>query len=120
MSQHRTPHRYPRRTAAAPRADTVRCGGWQRRASILVVMLLVASVLGYLGLANDNATAGYELRSIERKGDVLREETRRLDRQVLAARTMDVLASQVTAAGFVPVAHVEYLVPGERAVARVP
>ncbi|MBI4434176.1 hypothetical protein HY632_05370 [Candidatus Uhrbacteria bacterium] len=122
MSKSYPPARYRRRGSGASGVAAPAAGSrdWRRRGSGIMMVLLVASVIGYLGLTNDNATAGYELRKVERKAEALREATRRLDRQVLAAQAMDALAAHVTAAGFVPVAHVEYLVPGDRAVARVP
>ncbi|MDO8599385.1 MAG: hypothetical protein Q7S02_04710 [bacterium] len=82
-----------------------------RRWNVVVLTLLAALTVGYLALTNGNATAGYELRTLERRVDTLRQETRRLELRSLSSQSIDVLTSRIAELGYVPVAHVEYLTP---------
>ena len=80
-----------------------------RRWNVVILVFLATLTVGYLALTNGNATAGYELRVLERKVDALRQETRRLDLQALRTQSLDVLMYRVADLGYVPVARVQYL-----------
>lgn len=72
--------------------------------------------VGYLALTNENATGGYEVRTLERKAEILREEVQQLDLAAIDIQTMDRITARLDGQPFVPVAHVEYLT--NRAVAK--
>lgn len=86
--------------------------------NVVVLLVLTALVIAYLALTNGNATAGYELRSIERQAETLREDVRQLELQSLSMQSIDAITARVVDQGFVPVAHVQYLTPSDRSVAQ--
>jgi hypothetical protein len=85
--------------------------------NVLVLFALAALVIAYLALTNGNATAGYELRSIERQAETLREDVRLLELRSLSMQSIDAITARVADQGFVPVAHVQYLTSEDRSVA---
>lgn len=95
---------------------------WQafdvRAWNVVVLLALTALVITYLALTNGNATAGYELRAIERQAESLREDVRQLELQSLSMQSIDAITARVADQGFVPVAHVQYLTPSDRSVAK--
>lgn len=93
--------------------------GFDARAwAVALLALLVALVIGYLALTNGNATAGYELRSLERRAEALGEEVRQLELQSLSMQSIDAITARVATQGFVPVAHVRYLTSDGSSVVR--
>ncbi len=103
-------HSWLRSTITAWRALDVRA--W----NVVALLALTALVIAYLALTNGNATAGYELRSLERQGETLREATRQLELQSLSMQSIDAITTRVADQGFVPVAHVRYLTSSDRSV----
>jgi hypothetical protein len=85
--------------------------------NVVALFVLAALVVAYLALTNGNATAGYELRSLERSSEALHEEARQLELQSLSMQSIDAITARVADQGFVPVAHVRYLAPSDRSVA---
>lgn len=88
-----------------------------RRMNTIVLPVLTVATIAYLALTNGNAAAGYELRSLERRADALREEVRQLELASLDAQSIDRLTAKVANQGFIPVAHVDFVSPTDHAVA---
>lgn len=111
--------RFLRRTLGLPMTTGVseRLAARVRRGNMIALAILTGITLGYLALVNDNATAGYELRTVEQRAAELREEVRRLEIATIAAQSNERLAARVANHGFVPVAQVRYL-DADHAVAR--
>lgn len=86
--------------------------------NVAMLFVLTVLVIAYLALTNGNATAGYELRSLERQAEGLHEEARQLELQSLSMQSIDAITARVADQGFIPVAHVRYLTPGDRSVVR--
>jgi hypothetical protein len=83
------------------------------------VMLTVVTI-AYLALTNENATGGYELRTLESRADALRDQVRQLDLAAIDVQAADRIAERVRMSSdtFIPVAHVAYLAPSASAVAQ--
>jgi|GEM_PF-4859884 len=109
-------HRLRRRSSSPGALRALACAD-PRRWNIAILMLLAVLTVGYLALTNENATVGYELRTLEQRVDTLRQETRRLELQSINAQAMDTLTARVADLGYVPVAHVKYLEPSAGIVA---
>ena len=88
-----------------------------RSANIVGLALLTVIMVGYLALTNENATAGYELRTVERQVESLRDDTRQLDLATIDAQSVPQLSARVAKEAFVPVVHVAYITPTDHAVA---
>ncbi|MFH1430286.1 MAG: hypothetical protein ABIG71_02025 [Candidatus Uhrbacteria bacterium] len=85
--------------------------------NVLLGLTVSVLIICYLALTNGNATAGYELRTLEVKMNELRDATRRLELQTVALQSETRLAERIADMGYVPVAHVAYL-SGRQAVAQ--
>lgn len=86
--------------------------------NVVALLALTTLVIAYLALTNGNATAGYELRSLERQTEALHEEARQLELQSLSMQSIDAITARVADQGFIPVAHVRYLTSSDRSVVR--
>lgn len=101
----RTSRRRRDRASVLQRARGIDARPWN---AVLLAGLTVLTV-GYLALTNENATAGYEFQALEERARALRDATRQLELQAIAAQSEERLASHIAERGFVPVASVRYL-----------
>ncbi|MBI4142780.1 hypothetical protein HY480_02815 [Candidatus Uhrbacteria bacterium] len=88
-----------------------------RSANIAALSLLAVSMIAYLALTNENATAGYELQTLEHQLETLRDETRQLELSTLDAQSVPQLTARIAKEEFIPVARVDYITPTSRGVA---
>ena len=79
--------------------------------NIAGIAVLTVVTIGYLAFTNENATGGYELRTVERRADVLREEVRQLELSAIDVQSDDRISKRINVHEYVPVAQVQYLTP---------
>jgi hypothetical protein len=102
------------RSGVLRRISQLRARPW----NVALLFAVVLGIVGYLALVNENATAGYELRTVEDRAKELRGETRGLERQVLETQTMERVTMLVKDMGYVPVESVQYIMPDRAVVLR--
>lgn len=74
-----------------------------------VLAAIAVLTIAYLALANENATAGYELRALEAESSALRDETRRLELATIEAQSLELLEERIANQGYTPVASLQFL-----------
>lgn len=78
-------------------------------ASALLITAAVAFGVAYLVMNNAASTKGFTIRSLEQRITVLEEQKKRLDIEVVTARSLKNVEARISAMGLVPVAAVEYV-----------
>ena len=84
-------------------------------------MLICGAILGlgslYLVQTNVNATAGYQMKDLQRRIDGLKEYNRKLNLAYIGLQSMDNVIAESADLKMVPVGNVEIVTPLDTAVA---
>lgn len=89
----------------------------QRSRIIIVLSLCFILGMGYLWQVNGLATKGYQIKDLEVKASVLRQQNKKIELEITELRSTARLNSEVKKLGLVQVAKVEYLTPTGTSVA---
>ena len=86
-------------------------------ASALLLAGTVAFGVAYLAMNNASAAKGFALRALEQKISSLEEQKKRLDIEVVTARSLRNVDARISSMGLVPTTNVEYVDAGPPLVA---
>jgi hypothetical protein len=77
--------------------------------NVLFSSLVVGLFVGYLAISNSAAANGFAVRDLEKKIEELRNQSDRLNLQVVAMQSMNSVEEQIGVLGFVPIEDIDYI-----------
>lgn len=81
----------------------------REKLSFFIFLSLIISSFAYLALINNVSTGGFQLKGLEQKIEVLKEQNKKLEIETTKLESMNTIAQATDSLGLKPADKVEYL-----------